>query len=159
MLRSPDLRGCSSALTCFLCARILSQPRLPNPARLLSSSQLEVLASKDGSRRTVYYTKQLPEGDGYARTHQYLGEWKDNLWHGKGTLEKADGTRYVGEWAGGKRHGIGTLWHRHKDGSLRKVYSGNWENDTMGGGSGAFLATRLCPGAQSPHQASSPFRS
>jgi len=109
-----------------------------NPARLLSSGQLEKLASKEGQRRTVYFTKQLPidsEGDEkkYARTQQYLGEWKDNKWHGKGTLEKADGTRYVGEWVAGKRHGIGTLWHRHKDGSLRKIYSGHWVNDVQTG--------------------------
>lgn len=86
----------------------------------------------------MYFTKQLPsEGEGsdkkYARTQQYLGEWKDNLWHGKGTLEKADGTRYVGEWKAGKRHGVGTLWKRHKDGSLRKVYTGQWADDDLCG--------------------------
>ena len=76
------------------------------------------MASKDGPRRTVYFTKQLPDegpptGEKrYARTQQYLGEWKNNKWDGKGTLEKADGTRYVGEWLDGKRHGVGTLWHR-----------------------------------------------
>ena len=110
-----------------------------NPARLLTSGQIEQLASKDGPRRTVYFTKQLPDegpptGEKrYARTQQYLGEWKNNKWDGKGTLEKADGTRYVGEWLDGKRHGVGTLWHRHKDGSLRKVYSGHWVNDVQTG--------------------------
>ena len=113
-------------------------PTQINPARLLSSGQIERLASKNGGHRTVYFTKELPpEGNSYekkyARTQQYLGEWKDNKYEGKGTLEKADGTRYVGEWQDGKRDGVGTLWHRHKDGSLRKVYSGHWVNDTMTG--------------------------
>jgi hypothetical protein len=64
---------------------------------------------------------------------QYLGEWKDNKWEGKGTLEKADGSRYVGTWVAGKRHGTGTLWNRNKDGSLRKVYTGQWANDLQQG--------------------------
>ena len=82
------------------------------------------MATRTGARRTIYYTKQLsgPENS-YARTHQYLGEWKDNQWEGKGTLEKTNGTRYVGEWKGGLRHGTGTLWQRHEDGSLRKIYA------------------------------------
>ena len=105
---------------------------MPNPSRLLSTSELDTLASKNGARRTVFYTKQLAS-DEYARTQQYMGEWKDNQWEGKGTLEKADGSRYVGEWLAGKRHGIGTLWQRHKDGSLRKVFSGHWANDKFGG--------------------------
>ena len=40
------------------------------------SSALESGATRTGARRTIYYTKQVEEG--YARTHQYLGEWKDN---------------------------------------------------------------------------------
>jgi hypothetical protein len=124
------------------------QARAPNPARLLSSSELEGLAAKNGTRRTVYYTKKLPGEDvnAYARSQQYLGEWKDNQWEGKGTLEKVDGSRYVGEWLAGKRHGVGTLWQRQKDGSLRKVYSGHWEDDTMcGRGAPAHRAGRVRP--------------
>lgn len=109
-----------------------TEVRMPNPSRLLSSSEMDTLASKNGSRRTVYYTKHL-DGDEYARTQQYLGEWKDNQWEGKGTLEKADGSRYVGEWLAGKRHGIGTLWQRQKDGSLRKMFSGRWIDDKFAG--------------------------
>lgn len=97
-------------------------------------SEQNKLANKEGSRRTVYYTKRLPEStNGYARVQQYLGEWKDNKWEGKGTLEKADGSRYVGTWVAGKRHGTGTLWNRNKDGSLRKVYTGQWANDLQQG--------------------------
>ena len=95
---------------------------------------LSRMATRTGARRTIYYTKQLsgPENS-YARTHQYLGEWKDNQWEGKGTLEKTNGTRYVGEWKGGLRHGTGTLWQRHEDGSLRKIYAGQWLNDKQHG--------------------------
>jgi hypothetical protein len=108
---------------------------MPAVRPYLNTSAQESMAAKEGSRRTIYYTKKLTEGDGYARTQQYLGEWKDNQWEGKGTLEKADGSRYVGEWARGQRHGNGTLWKRHADGSLRKIYSGQWaENRQQGRG-------------------------
>jgi len=95
------------------------------------SSALESGATRTGARRTIYYTKQVEEG--YARTHQYLGEWKDNKWDGKGTLEKTGGSRYVGEWKAGLRHGSGTLWQRHADGSMRKIYAGQWDNDQQHG--------------------------
>jgi len=104
-------------------------------SKLLTTTEQDALASRTGPRRTVYYTKQLSNeaGGQYARTHQYLGEWKSNKWEGKGTLEKADGERYVGEWLNGQRHGTGTLWKREKDGSLRKVYSGQWSHGQMAG--------------------------
>jgi len=84
---------------------------------------------KNGERRTVYFTKKLPkEVNNYARTGQYLGEWRENRWHGKGTLERANGTRYVGEWVEGQRSGVGTLWIK-QSGQFRKRYTGQWLND------------------------------
>ena len=110
--------------------------RPPPPGRLLTSEEQEALASRTGPRRTVYYTKLVGKEAGnseYARTQQYLGEWKQNKWEGKGTLEKADGERYVGEWQAGKRHGTGVLWKRLPDGSLRKLYSGQWKQGLQSG--------------------------
>ena len=104
--------------------------------RLLNSTEQEELASRTGPRRTIYYTKLVSRdtpGGEYARTHQYLGEWKGNQWEGKGTLEKSDGERYVGEWKEGQRHGTGTLWRRQKDGSLKKIYSGAWQGGLKSG--------------------------
>ena len=108
-------------------------PQMPRPH--VNAAGQEAAAAKQGSRRTVYFTKGLGKNpsDGYARTHQYLGEWKDNQWEGKGTLERVDGSRYVGAWVGGKRNGTGTSWQRHKDGSLRKIYAGEWKDDKMHG--------------------------
>jgi len=95
----------------------------------LSLGERDTLANKEGERRTVFFTKKLAEKEGsYARTGQYLGEWKHNKWDGKGTFEQANGTRYVGEWQGGKRNGVGTLWVKQK-GQLRKRYAGQWVND------------------------------
>jgi len=107
----------------------------PIQQRLLTTSEQEKLASRTGARRTVYYTKQVSKDAGgeFARTQQYLGEWKDNQWHGKGTLEKADGERYVGDWVEGQRHVAGTLWKRKPDGTLRKIYWGQWQNNLQSG--------------------------
>ena len=53
-------------------------PQMPRPH--VNAAGQEAAAAKQGSRRTVYFTKGLGKNpsDGYARTHQYLGEWKDN---------------------------------------------------------------------------------
>ena len=80
------------------------------PAALLNSTEVEKLAHKEGTRRTVYFTKQVDDpnkktsGEGaYRRTGQYLGEWHANEFDGKGVYELANGTRYVGGWQAGKR--------------------------------------------------------
>ena len=39
----------------------------------------------------------------------YVGEYKDNLYHGQGTMTLSNGRQYVGEFKEGKRHGEGTL--------------------------------------------------
>jgi len=111
---------------------VVQQTKPPNPARLLGSLEREKLAYKHGERKTVFFSKKLPEG-GYVRTGQYLGEWKNNRYDGKGTLECDDGTRYVGAWKAGKRCGQGTLWIRKADGKLYKQYAGQWKDDYQDG--------------------------
>jgi len=105
---------------------------MPNPARLMGSLEREKLAYKDGERKTVFYSKKLPDGS-FSRTGQYLGEWKNNKYDGKGTLESDDGTRYVGAWKAGKRNGQGTLWIRRADGKLYKQYAGQWKDEYQDG--------------------------
>ena len=71
----------------------------------MGSTEMEKLANKEGARRTIYYTNKLSDsqGGGYQRTGQYLGEWHDNQFGGKGSYELANGNRYVGAWADGER--------------------------------------------------------
>ncbi|KAH3731874.1 mORN repeat protein [Pelomyxa schiedti] len=53
----------------------------------------------------------------------YVGEWKDDVFHGRGVRLWANGDRYDGQWAQGKEHGEGTkTWSR--DGSS---FTGLWE--------------------------------
>ena len=52
----------------------------PQPKTLLSTTEQEALASRTGSRRTVYYTKMTSKDNGgeFARTHEaFAGEARE----------------------------------------------------------------------------------
>nr|XP_042124073.1 MORN repeat-containing protein 3 isoform X1 [Peromyscus maniculatus bairdii] len=82
-------------------------------------------AQKNGLRHQVYAVN----GD------HYVGEWKDNLKHGKGTqVWKKSGAIYEGDWKFGKRDGYGTLSRPDPEtGKYRRVYSGWWKGDKKSG--------------------------
>ena len=44
-------------------------------------------------------------------TENYYGEFKNDVFFGKGTYRWEDGTKYVGEWAANKKHGKGYFDH------------------------------------------------
>ena len=46
--------------------------------------------------------------DTFASGHRYSGEFQDGQRHGQGTYTFPNGESYVGEWREGKRHGFGT---------------------------------------------------
>ena len=77
----------------------------------------------------------------------YQGEWKNNLWHGNGSIDFSDGSRYEGKlrnhqfngygkfiesdgssfegyWSKRKKHGEGL----EKDSTGRVLRKGVWEN-------------------------------
>ncbi|EAW98273.1 MORN repeat containing 3, isoform CRA_c [Homo sapiens] len=78
-------------------------------------------AQRNGLRSQVYAVN----GD------YYVGEWKDNVKHGKGTqVWKKKGAIYEGDWKFGKRDGYGTLsLPDQQTGKCRRVYSGWWKGD------------------------------
>ena len=59
----------------------------------------------------------------------YTGAWKDNLYHGEGTLQDDVGT-YVGTFVCGKKHGLGKFHDNRKN----KDFDGTWENNRWVGG-------------------------
>ncbi|AJF97212.1 Morn repeat protein [Pandoravirus inopinatum] len=70
----------------------------------------------------------------------YNGEFKDNFFHGLGTLDADDhgaGTRYVGHWSMGRPHGHGTLvYERVHDNDPDPVpwhYVGDWDHGVQTG--------------------------
>ena len=61
-------------------------------------------------------------------TNEYVGEFKDDKYHGQGTYTGTDGFKYVGEWKDDKKDGQGTLtW------ASGATYVGEWKDDNMHG--------------------------
>lgn len=49
----------------------------------------------------------------------YVGEFKNGLPHGKGTMDYGEGEKFTGNFLQGRENGVGLLWH--KDGSCHEV--------------------------------------
>ncbi|KAH3731821.1 phosphatidylinositol-4-phosphate 5-kinase [Pelomyxa schiedti] len=61
-------------------------------------------------------------GGNNSKGGSYVGEWKDDVFHGRGVRLWANGDRYDGQWVSGKENGEGTkTWSR--DGSS---FTGLW---------------------------------
>ena len=56
---------------------------------------------------------------------KYVGEWKDDKFHGQGTYTFAEGDKYVGEFKDGKKHGQAT--YTYADGEKDAGYYLNGE--------------------------------
>ena len=59
---------------------------------------------------------------------RYEGEWKNNLMEGKGALYWNSKSRYEGDWKNGKREGKGILYYNKND-----KYEGDYKDDKMNG--------------------------
>ena len=60
--------------------------------------------------------------------NQYVGEFKDGVFHGQGTMTYANGDKYVGEWKDNKAHGQGA--YTFPDGAQ---YVGEFKDDILHG--------------------------
>ena len=60
-----------------------------------------------------------------AKHAKYVGEWRDDYFNGQGTWAATNGDKYVGEWKDGKKDGQGTL----TDSNGTVLHKGLWEND------------------------------
>ena len=72
-------------------------------------------------------TMYYNKNDIYHRD-RYEGEWKNNLMEGKGTLYWNSKSRYEGDWKNGKREGKGILYYNKND-----RYEGEYKDDKMEG--------------------------
>eukprot|EP00440_Ansanella_granifera_P003268 gb/GFBE01003559.1/.p1 GENE.gb/GFBE01003559.1/~~gb/GFBE01003559.1/.p1 ORF type:complete len:405 (+),score=95.10 gb/GFBE01003559.1/:1-1215(+) len=103
-------------------------------------------------------TLWVPLGKAKKLRKLYVGGWKDDRRHGRGTCFFKDGQFFQGDWTEGKMHGQGTLrygngdlyigeWHdgmRSGQGTLNKAngdcYEGYWLNDKREGSGSFFYA-------------------
>ena len=77
--------------------------------------------------------KEMAELDEYvdsmvSQVDELVEKGKNNVMHGQGTYNFADGGKYVGEWKDGMKHGQGT--YNFADGGK---YVGGFKNDVMHG--------------------------
>lgn len=99
----------------------------------------------DGSYTIIVYTIEYSDGSYYigefkddkfhgngkyffAGGDHYDGEWKDDEKHGKGKYYFDNGDFYDGEWKNGVRHGNGTLFFNNGN-----RWEGEWKNDKRNG--------------------------
>ncbi|CAD7947745.1 unnamed protein product [Amoebophrya sp. A120] len=96
-----------------------------------------VFTYKDGgSKYEGQFAHNKREGEGVLwmaegklkMRKEYIGVWKNDKRHGKGTAFYPHGECYQGEWQDNKRHGEGQM--KYKDGSL---YVGQWFDDVRTG--------------------------
>ncbi|CAE8711446.1 unnamed protein product [Polarella glacialis] len=103
-------------------------------------------------------TLWVPVGKAQKLRKLYVGGWKDDRRHGRGTCFFKDGQFFQGSWIHGKMHGQGTLryssgdlyigdWYdglRSGKGTLNKAngdcYEGYWLNDRREGSGSFFYA-------------------
>jgi hypothetical protein len=63
---------------------------------------------KNNQKLRKYIRELTLELDQHRVGLMYVGEWKNDKWHGQGTLTFASGGEYVGEFKDNERHGEGT---------------------------------------------------
>ena len=76
--------------------------------RSVTNSTLQTCPSS-GNLHNCHGTYTWDNGD------KYVGEFKDNKYHGKGSYTFADGENYAGEYKNGKRHGQGNNTYGNGD--------------------------------------------
>ena len=60
----------------------------------------------------------------YLNGDRFIGQWKDEKWHGFGEWVKANGkSRYKGFYVEGKRYGLGRMEYENGD-----IYDGTWKD-------------------------------
>ena len=61
-----------------------------------------------GQYEEDHYWKEGQGAKIWSDGQKYVGEWKDNKYHGQGTFTRTDGSKYVGEFKDNNYHGQGT---------------------------------------------------
>lgn len=74
--------------------------------------------SKDGKQED--YSDQ----NSVEKERLYVGEYKNGLREGKGSMTMEDGSSYEGDWKANSRHGYGKMIWPDK-----RSYTGEWRDD------------------------------
>lgn len=110
---------------------------LEQKERLLNQKDnLQVISFNNAEEKKIYYMGEVKNskanGGGIgiwtASGSIYRGEWKDNLRHGRGIFEWADGVRYEGEFNNDIREGEGIYYWLSGE-----RYEGEWKDRKRNG--------------------------
>ena len=119
-----EVNGMMAALDVIAASDFNVQCRMIGETKTLSMGVkigMSVFKKMDGIKRS-------PNGFLFPNGNRYIGEYKENLMHGKGEFHWANGNIYRGEYKNGLREGKGVL--TFYNGSS---YSGDWKNGFMDG--------------------------
>lgn len=103
--------------------------RLPNPSNLPPCPRDQTVRYHN-----CFGTFKTPEG------HSYVGDFKDDKYHGKGTFTFPSGDKYVGEFKDGKRSGQGTYSYLASNEYKGAEYVGEFKDDKKHGQGTYFYA-------------------
>lgn len=90
----------------------------------------KVKGESTGWRSTFFY----PGGGNYR------GYWLQSQHHRVGVKESKNNLIYDGQWCRGKRHGHGMMRRRMPDGTMERIYIGQWRDDMKCGEGKHFYA-------------------
>lgn len=101
---------------------------------VVSGSKIITFKSKNGTK--IFYIGDIEDnkangkGTGIYATSgsMYVGEWQNNLKHGFGQYEWADGVKYEGNYSKDLRKGFGKYFWPSGE-----RYEGEWDNDKRNG--------------------------
>ena len=70
---------------------------------------------------TCSYARSLAGTFFFGNGDRYVGQWRDGLFHGRGTYTSVSGASYAGDWIEGLRHGGGSMIDCDQS-----IYQGGW---------------------------------
>lgn len=102
---------------------------------LRKQERVKVISFPGQKGATVHYLGEVANGQAngggigiWTTGSVYRGDWRNNLRHGQGNFQWADGEKYIGAYVNGKREGMGVyLW------PSGDKYDGEWKNDRRNG--------------------------
>ncbi len=97
-----------------------------NKKVMLISSKNEHI--RDGPNGIFYF-----EDSNNVLTEKYIGDWKNNVRHGKGKHIYLDNSTYDGDWEKDLRNGTGIYVQKDNLNNIIYCYDGNWKDDVKYG--------------------------
>ena len=117
---------CAFFFTTYTISDVLALPNCPSDLSAKWNNCFGTYTYDGGSRYVGDWKNNIKHGKGkltYANGDEYVGLWKDDLKHGLGKYTWSHGDEYVGEWKNNLMHGLGT--YTWSDGD---EYEGEWKN-------------------------------